>query len=236
MQFGRLKLNFQNNLSAKKFVKNKTYKMEFNRILNACINAHELMIKNDKNIDNLEENKLRNKLIKYIDKNKGTWGVAKYVFNAEPAEIDDNTDETVGFHDIRVTIPCNSDFSNEEHKRFIIECKRLDGYSEKNKKYIEEGMNRFISEKYKCKLDVCGMIGFIEKSQKIYKKEKAQEIVEDINDKLINQYNKNQSEQLIVTTVNDNFNSAYKSIHNRTKCNLPINITHIFLDNSGYSI
>ena len=224
-------MNSLNKLSAKKFVRNKTYKIQFNKILTACVKAHSKLIESEDNLDGLEEEVLRNKLIKYIRNNQGTYGVAKYVFDAESAEIDETTDKTVGYHDIKITIPCSSNFSTEEQKKFIIECKRLDGYTSKNKAYIEEGMNRFISEKYVCRLDVCGMIGFIEKSNKVYKTDKIVEIVNDINNKLINVYKKNEAEKLQTSTNIDEFNHSYISTHNREKCQLPLYISHLFLDN-----
>ena len=230
MLYGRLSLNSLNKLSAKKFVRNKTYKFQFNKILAACVKAHSKLIESENNLEGLEEEVLRNKLIKYIRSNQGTYGVAKYVFDAESAEIDNTTDKTVGYHDIKITIPCSSNFSTEEQKKFIIECKRIDGYASKNKAYIEEGINRFISEKYVCNLDVCGMIGFVEKSNKIYKNDKISEIVNDINDKLINTYNRNEMEKLQLNLIIDEFNSSYNSTHTREKCNLPIYITHLFLD------
>lgn len=224
-------MNCLNKLSAKKFVRNKTYKIQFNKILTACVKAHSKLIESEDNLDGLEEEVLRNKLIKYIRNNQGTYGVAKYVFDAESAEIDETTDKTVGYPDIKITIPCSSNFSTEEQKKFIIECKRLDGYTSKNKAYIEEGMNRFISEKYVCILDVCGMIGFIEKSNKVYKTDKIVEIVNDINNKLINVYKKNEAEKLQTSTNIDEFNHSYISTHNREKCQLPLYISHLFLDN-----
>ena len=223
-------MNSLNKLSAKKFVRNKTYKIQFNKILTACVKAHSKLIESEDNLDGLEEEVLRNKLIKYIRNNQGTYGVAKYVFDAESAEIDETTDKTVGYHDIKITIPCSSNFSTKKKKKFIIECKRIDGYTSKNNAYIEEGMNRFISEKYVCRLDVCGMIGFIEKSNKVYKTDKIVEIVNDINNKLINVYKKNEAEKLQTSTNIDEYNNSYTSTHIREKCQLPLHISHLFLD------
>lgn len=225
-------MNSLNKLSAKKFVIKKTYKEKFNKILEICIHAHSLLL-NENMTKNLVEEKLRNKLLKYIEKMQGSYMLANYVFVAESAEIDEITDDTVGYNDIRVYIPCNSDFSNEGKKYFTIECKRLDGYSDKNKEYIEEGMNRFISEKYICKLDICGMIGFIEKSKKIYKYDKTQEIVNAINNKLINVYNKNETEKLQASIIKEDFINSYQSKHIRDKCKLPIYISHLFFDNNN---
>ena len=230
MLYGRLNLNSLNKLSAKKFVRNKTYKLQFNKILTACVKAHFKLVESEKNLEGLEEEILRNKLLKYIKNNQGTYGIAKYVFDAESAEIDETTDKTVGYCDIKITIPCSSNFSTKEQNKFIIECKRLDGFATKNKAYIENGMNRFISEKYVCRLDVCGMIGFIEKANKVYKTDKIAEIVNDINDKLINVYKKNETEKLQTSTNIDEYNNSYTSTHIREKCQLPLHISHLFLD------
>lgn len=221
-------------LSAKVFIKREenNYKKDFKRILSLCVYAHEQLIKKEK-LDNLKEEVIRNKLLEYIHKKQGAFGLAKYVFEAECAEIDEKTNETVGFIDIKVIIPCNSDFSEEEQNNYKIECKRLDGYYDKNREYVEEGMNRFIDEKYKCKFDICGMIGFIEKSGKKYKENKIINIVKDINDKLENIFNKKKVELLkIGYFINRNFR-VYESKHIRTISKKKITISHLFLDNTN---
>ena len=78
--------------------------------------------------------------------------VAKYL-NAEPNDFryelqspenfDHDTDQHIGRTDIRVI---SSDyFKVSSQAYFVIECKRIDGTHDLNKKYINEGVARFIS-------------------------------------------------------------------------------------------
>lgn len=57
---------------------------------------------------------------------------------------------------------------------YIIECKRIDGTNKLNKKYISNGINRFIeNEKYPSFKKVNGMLGFVVNSIDIEHKTKC---------------------------------------------------------------
>ena len=227
-------MNSQNKLSAKAFVKpdENIYADAFNSILRLIILAHLLMLQSENGIDGLAEELLRNKLLKYIKQKQGTFGLAQYVFDAESAEIDEVTDITKGYNDIRITIPTNDAFSEEEQKHYTVECKRLDGNSEKNKAYIEEGIFRFITGKYASKMSLAGMVGFIEKSNKKVEGDRITAIIDDINNKLTGQFAKADCEKLTNVSVDQNFRNSYQSKHSRDNHLGNIDITHLFLDNT----
>lgn len=222
-----------NSLSAKTFVKfgEKNYLNDFNLILKLSIYAHSLMLNELSNKDKIEEEILRNKLLKYLKPNQGKYGLARYVFDAESAEIDENSDITVGYHDIKITIPIACDFSLEEQRHYTIECKRLDGYSDKNRSYIEEGIFRFIKGKYSSKMNIAGMIGFVEPSKKQFKTDKITSIIKDINEKLEKNFNRI-DEMLEKSVIIEDFSNSYKSLHKRDKNLGTIDITHLIFDNT----
>ena len=51
----------------------------------------------------------------------------------------------IGRVDIRILL--KSDFEKDD-AYYITECKRIDGSSDLNKKYVKEGVARFVTEKY----------------------------------------------------------------------------------------
>lgn len=83
MQYGRLKLNSQNKLSAISFVnpEENFYLKSFTTVLKLTIFAHSLMLQRESNIDGLDEETLRNKLVKHINQNRGTYGLGRFVFD-----------------------------------------------------------------------------------------------------------------------------------------------------------
>lgn len=235
MQYGRLNLNLQNRLSARAFVKNEDnfFEKDFNRIIELCIYAHSKMLENENNLDGLGEETLRNILMGYIQLNRGLYRLGRYVIDAESAEI--NNHITQGYCDLKITIPTNDDWSNEPLNYYIIECKRLNGESQKNDLYITEGIHRFISEKYSRKMNIGGMIGFIETNQnkQINNQCNVPSLVENINNKLINKYKHNDNEKLTVTVIQLGFFDSFESKHKVKNRNneRSIKLIHLFLDN-----
>lgn len=228
MHYGRLNLNSHKVLSAKKFIdKNNNYSLFLN-IIDICKQAHQQIKVSKVDLNGLTEPVLRNKLVKQIEKIQGYYGLAQLVFVAESVENNEN-DITIGYHDIEIFVPPTSKFSLKPKNRFIIECKKLDGYSTLNDKYITEGMNRFISEKYSSPVNICGMIGFVEQSNKKYCNDKITSIVNDINIKLTKKYKRNSSEYLLPIMADKN---VYKSTHYKEKSNTELNMYHLFLDNT----
>lgn len=82
-----------------------------------------------------------------------------------PETYDKNTDTFIGRCDIKVT--SNNYWINKNKKDYyIIECKRIDGSSSLNKKYIDEGVSRFVAEppKYPSYHNKNIMFGFVVKN------------------------------------------------------------------------
>ena len=233
-------MNLQNRLSAKSFVKkeDKFFEKDFNRIMELCIFAHSKMLENENNLDGLDEETLRSILMDYMQRNRGNYRLGRYAIDAESAEI--NNHITQGYCDLKISIPTNDDWSNEPLNYYIIECKRLNGESTKNDLYITKGIHRFVSEKYSRKMNIGGMICFIEtnQNQHINNQCNVASLIENINNKLINKYKHNYNERLTATIIKLDFYNSFESKHKIKNRNYERNIKliHLFLDNrnQGY--
>ncbi|GFI04042.1 hypothetical protein IMSAGC005_02886 [Lachnospiraceae bacterium] len=62
--------------------------------------------------------------------------------------------------DIRILL--KSDFEKED-AYYVIECKRIDGTSDLNKKYVKEGVASFVTQKYSSYYGRNIMLGFVVK-------------------------------------------------------------------------
>lgn len=217
---------------AKKFVKkgDKTYLNKFTNILSLCLQSHKKMMKEGKVSNELDEETLSNKLCRFMEDNKGLQGLGQYSFVRETAEIDEITDKTKGYSDIRAIIPNPSTYSCGS-VYFLIECKLVDTYSNKNKQYIEEGINRFIIGKYSPKMNIAGMIGFIKpcNEKRKFPNGKTKYIIDDINAKLCNEYNRPKTEKICNSKL-DNCPEAYLSKHLRDNGLGDIYLYHLMLD------
>lgn len=101
-----------------------------------------------------KEDVLRNGLVRYMKKNKKI----QCLIMKESA-VDDNEDITKGRMDITVY------FNNNEEQYFSFECKRVsenEWTKDINKLYIKQGLMDYINLKYSEKLNMGGMIAFIE--------------------------------------------------------------------------
>ena len=131
------------------------FNAEFENVLGKIIMCYNLMITKSIILPN-DENKIRNELtFNYLNKNtvRKQIGIGKYLFEPE-SPTKDNSGRT----DIKII----SDKTFEDTDAFyIIECKRLDGKNKLNKKYISNGIARFVSEKYPMHNNTAGMIGFV---------------------------------------------------------------------------
>ena len=99
-------------------------------------------------------------LEEYLTKKKGTYGMSDYRFELEVPENYAGNGHHVGRVDIRILL--KSDFEKED-AYYIIECKRIDGTADLNKKYVKEGVARFITEKYSSYYGRNIMLGFVVK-------------------------------------------------------------------------
>jgi hypothetical protein len=159
------------------------------------------------------ENKIKNKLYKDYLNNQNIreeLGLNQYLFKTETGMIDENYNEK-GYSDIEV-IDLEGSFKSTD-AFYIIECKRLDNKNSLNNKYITEGINRFIEEKYPTHYRVNGMLGFVVKSVDLKENSKH--------------FSDFQLYQFI-----DNFDFSYRSNH-ITKTEKRITLYHLMLDFSG---
>lgn len=152
---------------------NKNFKQNFyNIIINALIVSCKLMVEecylNKSNIPNHEE-KIRTHLLEnYLENEEvrytiGLSNIPIRFLPEVPENYDVNTDSYIGRTDIRVF---SSNWLNNRQDYYIVECKRLDGTTNLNQKYVYEGICRFVGDKPKYssfnKQNI--MFGFIVKS------------------------------------------------------------------------
>ncbi len=208
-------------MNADKFVEAELiYESEFKQVLSFFIDCHSQMIKAHKKskIEN-NENKIRNRLFKdYLTSNKikASANLFPCRFECESAEIDNDYNE-VGYTDIKVLTQASL---NTSDAYFIIECKRIDGRSVLNKKYISDGIMRFIdAKKYPSYYNLNGMLAFI---------------VNDIDiDKNVGKINALLRSDFILANTEDYLkplnNQVYTSIHKTAK-KKKLKLFHVMLD------
>jgi hypothetical protein len=155
-------------LDASTFTKSDIYlNREFELILNGVYKCYQKMLV-DYNVIENNENKIRNRLYKDYLKSSAvrTWlGLENYIFHPEVPEIDDNYDESART-DLIVYNALT--YAKDETAYYIIECKRIDGTKNLNDKYITNGIDRFIGDRYPSNKSVNGMLGFVVKSIDIH--------------------------------------------------------------------
>ncbi|WP_264565864.1 hypothetical protein [Flavobacterium sp. N3904] len=191
------------------------YKDEvFEFILNQIYNCYNKMLCDYTTIDN-NENLIRNGLYKnYLENNliREELGLTPYLFDTEVELFNDDNDSVKGRTDIKVYNAIER--TKNTNAYYIIECKRIDGSNELNKKYIENGINRFVeNEKYPSFKKVNGMIGFVVNSIDIEKNTKC------FSDLKFHQF------------IND-YKYSYVSNHTTTKSN-NLTLYHLMLDFSS---
>lgn len=152
---------------------NKNFKQSFyHTIIAALIAGCRLMVKDcfehHVTIQNHEE-KIRTHLLENYLENSNTRrllgldGVPVRFIAEVPENYDSTTDTYFGRTDIRVV---SSNWFRNREDYYIIECKRIDGTLTLNKKYVEEGICRFIGEtpKYSSYNNRNIMLGFVVKN------------------------------------------------------------------------
>lgn len=108
-----------------------------------------------------DENKIRSIMLEeYMKTQKGVYGMSNYRFELEVPENYVGNGQHIGRVDIRILL--KNDFEQED-AYYIIECKRIDGSSDLNKKYVKEGVARFVTEKYSSYYGRNIMLGFVVK-------------------------------------------------------------------------
>lgn len=107
------------------------------------------------------ENRIRSIMLEeYLDDDKvrNDYGMSDYSFTPETQEHYDGKGNYIGRADIRIKLKTDFD---KRSAYYIIECKRIDGTSELNNKYIEEGVARFVTQKYSAYYGKNIMLGFV---------------------------------------------------------------------------
>lgn len=147
------------------------YSNVFDEIVEKVLLCSEMMLEDcnqsGKSITNHEE-KIRTHLLEnYLenDEIRSKVGIDKLNlrFIVEAYENYDSSKESyIGRVDIKIV---SSNWLNNRQDYYIIECKRIDGTNNLNKKFVEEGIARFVSEptKYSSYRNKNFMFGFIVK-------------------------------------------------------------------------
>jgi hypothetical protein len=141
---------------------------EFEELLSKIIACYNLMRTDNVSLSN-DENSIRDVLlINYLNDNSVRRKVelTDYLFNREVPES-----KTIGRTDIK--IETQNTFQDTD-AYYTIECKRLNsanttGATGLNAKYIQNGINRFVSKTYSSHYKTNGMIGFVVQEMDINK-------------------------------------------------------------------
>lgn len=124
-------------------------------------------IKKRKFVNN--ENQIRSIILEeYLDADdiREKYHMSDYRFRAESPENYDHDGNYIGRTDIRIEL--KHDFDKRD-AYYIIECKRIDGTPDLNKKYVTEGIARFVTQKYSAYYGRNIMLGFVVKELEISK-------------------------------------------------------------------
>ena len=202
------------------------FQADFQVIVNGIINSYKLMLIKEYDVFENHELKIKNKLLKDFLKNdtiKQKLGLENYIFMPEPSVIDNDYND-FGYIDIAV-ISKKTSFI-KENSEFIFECKRLDGGLDLNRKYLTEGIIRFVNEKYCSTHGINGMLGFLVKDMNIEENIiKINEIQNSENIK-INFIQK-------IKKLDFEFEYGYLSRH-KSISKKDFEITHLMLDYSSF--
>lgn len=210
---------------------------QFESVLNLIIDSYYEIKKDGKKVrkgpdgydldNNMPlENSLTNMLIIYLrEKRKTAYGLELLIFDAEPAEIGEQN-ESKGFLDIKVG-NATLKYSGEpdENIYYAFECKRLNDSNYGS--YVNDGILRFIEEKYSKNMSFAGMIGYFEVNNIEIK-----DIISKINNNLANKFNRGklkEKSQLDKLEIQKRFKYSYISNHERKTRN-HIDLYHLIFD------
>ncbi|NOR44847.1 MAG: hypothetical protein GQ534_04605 [Candidatus Delongbacteria bacterium] len=201
---------------------NEIYETEFKQILAGITECYKMMIKDNIKVPN-NENGIRDILyLEYLRKQEIRLkvGLIEYRIDRETQE-----DHTNGRVDLRIF--SKNDFENYD-AIYIIECKRLDntnltGMSGLNGEYINNGIQRFVSNYYSSYYNVNGMIGFVVQQLDIL------DNIQKINQLLENNFpNTNTVNYIESIDFIEDFEYSFYSIHRSS--NKDIKLYHLMFD------
>jgi len=152
--------------------KNETVNVSFDNGVIAAIIGHltkcSKQMKADciKNSDLLKNNEdmITNRLVaRYLNAEPDNY---RYEIQS-PENFDGKTDQYIGRADIRVI---SNDYFRDSHAYIVIECKRIDGGAALNKKYVTDGVARFVShpQKYSAYHNQNIMFGYVVKTIDVF--------------------------------------------------------------------
>jgi len=224
MKMGNLDGNItggDNSSSKKKHVRE--FQNDFQVILKGIISSYKLMLRKEYQVFENHEVKIKNKLLKDFlqnNENRKNLGLLNFRFFSESSSGIDESYDDVGYTDI--TVLKLSPFFNKEKSEFIFECKRLDGTLDLNRKYLTEGVLRFVEEKYCSIHGIHGMLGFVVRDIDLDKNIiKINDLQEKENIRI------NPIQQIEKIELEYTYLSKHKSISKNN-----IEITHLMLDYS----
>ncbi|MGD2090716.1 MAG: hypothetical protein PVH61_31380 [Candidatus Aminicenantes bacterium] len=209
-------------LKADKFLHAKRiYEVSFDEILKHIIRSYKSLIHDNIQLKN-DENKIRDILVEHYLNHplkRQELLIDNLIFNREPSE-----NMARGFVDIKIQTMISL---NNPKAYYIFECKRLDGRMDLNRKYIKDGIMRFVSEKYSSYYALNGMLGFE------VKKLNTTVNIEAINKLAAADYPEiNIIKKLTSTVLSRDFSYSYISRHNTISLR-EIKLYHLMLDFSG---
>ena len=167
------------------------------------------------------ENQIRSTILEeYLDNDdiRKDYDMLDYRFTPESPENYDGQGNYIGRTDIRINL--KSDF-DKHSAYYIVECKRIDGTADLNEKYVNEGIARFVTQKYSSYYGKNIMLGFIVKRI-------------DIPTNIL------KIEKIQNASTDSHMHGSFKLIHNGTKCEMyrceyiiasdELELRHIFSD------
>ena len=169
-----------------------------------------------------DENKIRSIMLEeYMNKQKAAHGMSGYKFELEVPENYAGSGQHIGRVDIRILL--KSDFEKDD-AYYITECKRIDGSSDLNKKYVKEGVARFVTEKYSSYYGRNIMLGFVVKKIDISSNVK---LIEEIQNADLSQQMHGNFEFIESKDVTESYKCMYQIQSGE------IELCHIFSDYSS---
>lgn len=198
------------------------YRASFEKITNYIFEISELVVedyeKKQLKLPN-DENKIRSIMLEeYMKRYKDAYGMSDYRFELEVPENYAGNGKHIGRVDIRILL--KNDFERED-AYYIIECKRIDGTSELNKKYVKEGVARFVTQKYSSYYGRNIMLGFVVKEIDVSANAK---LIEEIQNAELDQHMHGDFQLVVSKGVTESYKCMYHILSGE------VELRHIFAD------
>lgn len=171
-----------------------------------------------------DENKIRSIILEeYLDDDKirKSNRMSSYRFFPENMENYSGSGSFLGRTDIRIIL--KSDFK-EKNAYYIVECKRIDGTDTLNKKYVKDGVGRFVRKKYSSYYERNIMLGFVVKRINISDNTK---LIENIQNTSIDPLVHGDIEIIEISGVCEHYRCKYNIVSGE------LELRHVFADFSS---